>query len=94
MVELLIFLSENFHSTNIKTNDLTKFNQIFAYFNSKFKDLFGGKGNLDKNAYKNLVFHLFDFDYKNRDIKGATEKHLVQLKNLAIEYNKMQENPN
>ena len=47
-----------------------------------------------KNAYKNLVFHLFNFDYNNRDIKGATEKHLEQLENLAIEYYKRQENPN
>ena len=94
LVELLIFLSENFHSTNLKTNDLTKFNQIFAYFNSKYQEIFDKKGNFDKNAYKNLVFHLFNFDYNNRDIKGATEKHLEQLENLAIEYYKRQENPN
>jgi hypothetical protein len=48
----------------------------------------------DKNAYKNLVLHLFGFDYNGRDIKGETLKHLEQLENLAEEYNKMKENPN
>lgn len=94
LIELLIFLSENFYSTNKKTNDLTKFNQIFAYFNSKYAEFFKERGNFDKNAYKNLVFHLFGFDYNGRDIKGETLKHLEQLENLAEEYNKMQEYPN
>ena len=94
LIELLIFLSENFYSTNKKTNDLTKFNQIFAHFNSKYAEFFKERGNFDKNAYKNLVFHLFGFDYNGRDIKGETLKHLEQLENLAEEYNKMKENPN
>jgi|GEM_PF-2617908 len=89
LIELLQYLSHNFHSSSLKTNDLTKFNQIFAYFNSYGNEIDKTKGNLDRNAYKELINLLFGFDYAGKEIKGETQKHIEQLENLAQQYSQL-----
>lgn len=81
-IELLKYLSENFYSTNAKFTDLTKYNQIYRYFNDQ------ATTNLEKKAYQGLIKELFGFDYGKREIKGSTIKHLEQLKNLSILFHK------
>lgn len=78
--DLLKYLSENFTSTDKRFNDLTKYNQIYRFFNER-KDY-----NIEHRAFKKQVKELFDFDYHDRQIKGETQKHQTQLKNLAVKY--------
>lgn len=91
LIDLLRYFYDNFHSSSLKTKDLTKFNQIFAYFNSYNDKIDKAKGSLDKNAFKALVKQLFGFDYGKSEIKGETQKHIEQLENLAQQYYKIQE---
>ncbi len=91
-IELLKYLSVNFTSTNQKFTDLTKYNQIFAYFhdvhseNEEFKSKSERIPYVEKQAYKNLIKELFGFEYGGSEIKGNTSKHIEQLKKLAVEF--------
>lgn len=82
-LELLKYLSENFSSTHPRFNDLTKFNHIYRYFNENKRE---DNYNLEHGSYKVLIKELFNFDYGKREIKGRTEKHIKQLKNIASNY--------
>ncbi|TDX82764.1 hypothetical protein [Epilithonimonas xixisoli] len=80
-IDLLKYLSDNFTSSGIRFNELTKYNQIYRFLNE------GRDYNIEHRAYKNLIKDLFNFDYLNREISMGTQKHLTQLENLALNYN-------
>ncbi|UCA59036.1 hypothetical protein KB553_18660 [Chryseobacterium rhizoplanae] len=91
-IELLKYLSKNLISTSQKFTELTKYNQIFAYFHDvhsqteEYKSKSERIPYVEKQAYKNLIKELFGFEYGRSEIKGSTPKHLEQLKKLAIEF--------
>ncbi|MCE3076735.1 hypothetical protein [Chryseobacterium gwangjuense] len=80
MVNLLKYFSDNFTSTYKKFTNLTKYNQIYYYFN--VDDI-----KIEQAAYKRLIMLLFEFDYKKSEIKGVSPKHQMTLDNLKISYN-------
>jgi len=91
-IELLKYLSTNFISTSKKFTELTKYNQIFAYFHDVHSENEENKSRsekipyVEKQAYKNLIKELFGFEYYGSEIKGSTPKHIEQLKKLAVEF--------
>ncbi|TYT28262.1 hypothetical protein [Elizabethkingia anophelis] len=81
LYKLLIYFSENFTSTRKDFNDLTKYNQIYRYFNNLLDH------NIEHRAYKELIKLTFKFDYEQREIKGETTKHIEQLEKLESIFN-------
>ena len=75
-LKLLDYLNDNFNQKNKSFTELTKFNQIFFYFNKVEK--------ISQERYKDLVLERFNFNYLGRDIRGETDSHQKTLRNLEI----------
>ncbi len=73
-LELLRYFEENFSGYRNDFTDLTKYNQIYFYFNFIQK--------IPKKPYQLLIKELFGFDYGKSEIKGENEVHQTTLKNL------------
>lgn len=79
-LELLKYFSENFFVTAKKFTDLTKYNQIYFFLNSGAK--------IPQTPYKKLIKEMFGFDYENREIKGITDSHQINLENKYKDFKK------
>jgi hypothetical protein len=77
-LDLLDYFNENFNQRNKSFTELTKFNQIFFYFNKVEK--------ISQERYKELVFERYTFNYLGRDIRGETNSHQKTLHNLEIHF--------
>ncbi len=79
-LELLKYFVENFSGYRKDFTELTKFNQIYFYFNYLQK--------VPKQPYQKLIMEMFGFDYENSEIKGENLTHQTTLKNLHVNFNK------
>ncbi len=74
--QLFRYLCENFHDADTRFTDLTKFNQIYRFLNE------GQEYNINMNAYKELVYIDYGFNYGDRDIRAEVQKHMLTLQKL------------
>ena len=74
-LEQLKYIVQELNGYRKNFSDLTKYNQIYSYFNEIEP--------IPTKPYKELIKGLFGFNYDKRQIKGSNQRHQLSIKKIS-----------